>query len=72
MFSLESDGTFLGDFEPQPDEEKDALLFHGIPLHDNDEDDLENVIRETISKEYGINCKDKVDTVRRLAIVIES
>ena len=68
-FSLEKDGTFLGSFQSEQEQARDSLLFHGVPQISEDSEEkgerLEEQIRELIKTEYGMECKDKMETVIR-------
>ena len=68
-FSLEKEGTFLGSYKEDSEQEKDSLLFHGVPwIYDEakeSEEELEEKIKELIRSEYGIECTEKMETVCR-------
>ena len=70
-FSLEKSGTFLGSYQVEAEEEKDSLLFHGVPWGgeekgEEEREELEEKIRELIRTEYGVECTQRMDTVCRL------
>ena len=69
-YGKEKDGTFLGSFEEDAAQERDSLLFHGVPQKGEESEEkreeLEEKIRELIRTEYGIECKDKMEAVFRL------
>ena len=68
-FSLEKEGTFLGSYEADSEQEKDSLLFHGVPWICDEAkesgEELEEKIKELIRTEYGIECTEKMETVCR-------
>ena len=61
-FSLEKEGTFLGSYKEDSEQEKDSLLFHGVPWICDEAkesgEELEEKIKELIRTEYGIECTD--------------
>ena len=67
-FSTEKDGTFVGSLADS-DQERDSLLFHGVPQKSDEteekREELEEQIRELIKTEYDIECNEKMETVCR-------
>ena len=71
-YSVEKDGTFLGTFQSDRENEKDALVFHGVPQESQDKEqtreELEEKIKDLVKTEYGLECKEKMENIFRSLI----